>query len=284
MLGACTIAVGSPHYYRMAFVNAATFKKYNPKIPIVLITDTTGIVGIYKEDIKVFDDVIRIKPESYEISGRPEPQTIKFQLAELTPFEETIFTDADTINFGSIDKTLVKLSNRDLTFMQHGYYDFSTGSRNAKCGFWGNIEEIKKYYNITTGKLPAISSTFIHFKKTQLNKTIFQEAADLFSKDAPCHKWAETLPDEFFFNVALHLNNYDTHWVQFYPVFSHWFCTEGTELEIKAKYPMLTTGGNKVPKFVKGIYDREVAKITTHYPSRFYHRDKKDILTERTLI
>jgi hypothetical protein len=90
--GFLTIASGAPLYLRMGLALARSVRLRNSNVELAVVTDACGDIfsGLY-------DHVIRFNPEF----GRGVQQ--KLYLDRYTPFEETIYIDADCLAYEDLD-------------------------------------------------------------------------------------------------------------------------------------------------------------------------------------
>ena len=83
--GFVTMAVGKDYYYLLAKNLLISYKFHNPApFPFAIICDKEN------ETSALFDDVVIIDSPSYSYLD-------KLRLAELAPYDETIFIDADSL-------------------------------------------------------------------------------------------------------------------------------------------------------------------------------------------
>jgi hypothetical protein len=95
------VAYGSKYYGRFAY-NLAYSIKDKVNIPICLVTD--GKTGI---DISIFDSVITIETPT-------DPCLLKINLNKYTPYEKTLYIDADMVCMSNIDNFIKSLENKSL--------------------------------------------------------------------------------------------------------------------------------------------------------------------------
>ncbi len=108
--GYLTMAVHSEHYLEMAVDMALSLREHS-KLPLAIAVDEPlkGIVA--SRYGAVFDEVVLVAPRFR--TGR----ALKYGCAEASPFEETIFVDADCIVLGSLDGLLGALADTDFAML-----------------------------------------------------------------------------------------------------------------------------------------------------------------------
>jgi len=108
--GYLTIAARSPRFLEMAVDMALSLREHTD-LPVAIAADE-HLAGIAtREYASVFDEITRI-PDRF-LQGR----ALKYGSAEASPFEETIFVDADCILLGSTDDTFSALETADMAMI-----------------------------------------------------------------------------------------------------------------------------------------------------------------------
>lgn len=156
--------------FALVYDNEEWFKKYN--------LDKLVKYPIYKTDIE-------------------NPYIFKYELIKHSPFDDTIFFDADTIIFKDINP----LFNEQFLSI---------------CGEWNNewiyneyspftpdVNEITKTYKLH--KLYSAYSGFIRFEKTDFYYDLFNSVVLNHHFDKKIHKiyGREHMPDEYFLNLSI---------------------------------------------------------------------------------
>lgn len=108
--GYLTIAARSPRFLEMAVDMALSLREHT-ELPVAIATDEQ-LAGIARRDYsRVFDEITEI-PSRF-LQGR----ALKYGSAEASPFEETIFVDADCILLGSTDDAFSALETADMAMI-----------------------------------------------------------------------------------------------------------------------------------------------------------------------
>lgn len=108
--GYLTMAVGSEHYLEMG-VDMALSLRCHTSLPIAIAVDERLGAIVSERYRTVFDAVVPV-PARF-LNGR----ALKYGCAEASPFEETIFVDADCIVLGNLDGLLAALGEQDLAML-----------------------------------------------------------------------------------------------------------------------------------------------------------------------
>jgi hypothetical protein len=104
------MAVRSEHYLEMA-VDMALSLRQHTELPLAIAVDEPLGALLERRYTGVFDEVVSV-PSRF-LTGR----ALKYGCAEASPFEETIFVDADCIVLGSLDRLIDALGPHDLAML-----------------------------------------------------------------------------------------------------------------------------------------------------------------------
>ena len=213
MRGILLISVGNPYYARMAYQLAFSIKA-NENIPIAIATN--NIQFLTKEQQSVFDTVIEMPEEI--IAGRKFIRAKTF-MYDLSPFDETIFLDADMLglNVKKFSELFDELKDIDVTIATRGKSDISEA--NEKTSIWGNMEDVKKHFEITEGFWYQLSSEFIYFKKNEVAKKYFDTAKKVYDSEIPFKQFGGQMADEFAFGISCLINKLYPHKEKFTPIY-----------------------------------------------------------------
>ncbi len=155
--GYLTLAVGDKKYLEMA-LNLALSIKLKDHRPICLLHDKDKIPEKYQQ---YFNRLIKIQPEDLIVGC-----TNKIKLFKYSPFEKTLFIDADSL--------LIK-NDIDFFWNELKKYHFTVQGTKKIEGSWGPIE-IKSY--ISKMHLPYLyitNSGIMYFDKSEISKKVFNK-------------------------------------------------------------------------------------------------------------
>lgn len=284
--GILLLALGQPHYGNYA-ANLAMSIKYNlPDMPIALLHDDNAIRHISGDKrIKLFDQLVEVPKEIYQVNGENRYIRTKNFLYSLTPFEETLFLDADIVLFpnvaDSISKLINELSEFDFSVSSRGFYELDKLSDNTYSQ-WVKIEDVKKAYGLKKGRYYGLHSEFFWFKKTAKNDKFFSLvesiAADFDSYKVITHDhsvhhsaislinevevrravFASGTPDELPYAIAMAKMKQYPHRDNFTPIY--WELADSNRLihkvkELYSQYIGLSWGGNRTPAETTKLYN-----------------------------
>lgn len=284
--GILLLALGQPHYGNYA-ANLAMSIKFNlPDMPIALLHDDNAIRHISGDKrIKLFDQLVEVPKEIYQVNGENRYIRTKNFLYSLTPFEETLFLDADIVLFpnvaDSISKLINELSEFDFSVSSRGFYELDKLSDNTYSQ-WVKIEDVKKAYGLKKGRYYGLHSEFFWFKKTAKNDKFFSLvesiAADFDSYKVITHDhsvhhsaislinevevrravFASATPDELPYAIAMAKMKQYPHRDNFTPIY--WELADSNRLihkvkELYSQYIGLSWGGNRTPAETTKLYN-----------------------------
>lgn len=228
-----TISVGSHKYAEMAFNLAVSAKFLDKGVKVAVLTD--GIIAGRGEDI--FDVVIPFKGNPFEAKTR---------LPELTPFERTLYLDADTVCLPGMK--LGSLDGHSFAIHNYGWFDTSKGWRSP----WATFDEIKQIVtgcNRLPGPVPAYQTSGIYFDNSQANVDLFSLAHSFYGKIQSKVTVKGFQPDELAFSCAgAVLQHQGADLPIAFPD------TPGARAEILRKYQFLSLAGEIIPRSAQDIY------------------------------
>lgn len=282
--GVCIIALGYPLYGNYAFNLALSLKVHDPDIKIAILHDSEALSELNETEKKFFDHFIEIPEEAYTVDSKKEYMKAKLLVNLYTPFDYTVYLDSDTI---WLDKKISwlfgQLFHRQFAIGFNAYWDVEK-KRSTKSGYtyWCRNEiECVNYHKIKN-RMPQTVSGFYSFFKSDKSDEIFEKAREVFSdKNAPYNKFAGGMPDEYAFNVALGLLDYDQE--EFNPIYFDKLHGPIEGESIYRNFWGVAIGGNRVSGRVQDIYNRLVKKYCTMagIPMRHPFIEKYKLIPER---
>jgi hypothetical protein len=155
--------------FSLVYDNEEWFKKYN--------LDKLVKYPIYKTDIK-------------------NPYLFKYELINYSPFDNTIFLDADTIIFKDITELFAE-QPISICAEWNGEYKFNIFS------FIKNPEEIVQKFKLT--KLYSAYSGYFRFKKTEFFINLFKDILkqDDYDKSLVYRYGRDIMPDEYYLDLII---------------------------------------------------------------------------------
>jgi hypothetical protein len=275
MRGIVTIAMKHTLYGRYAYNLALSAKSADMNVQVAVIADEEALRHLHPGQRMIFDYIIEPKSE--------KPLVNKFHICELSPFQETLFVDADMIfsPMADFNEFFRSMSTIDWTMANRGKDDIVKGISE-----WTTKEDIAEAYG-EVEQWYDLSSEWIYFKKNDLSYSIFANA-EMYYEDnkLKVREFAGDRPDEPYFNLSLISVNHKPHQAPYQP--TYWQpAMKGFPgvMGIKKGWMAFSVGGKSIPQQQMQVYD-ELAKNASfrmNMPSMKIAQ-KINQLSERKLI
>lgn len=282
--GILLLAMDSPYYGSWCWNLAAGIKQSNPEAKISIAYKGDALRFI-QPNLSIFDKKIEIPDHCITRNGLQAYLRAKTCLYELSPYDSTIYIDADVIWFynKSIDNLWKEVEGADFTMGCRGVNDLNQDPRMI----WCKAEELKTAHN--TNNVYNLSSEFIYFKKTKSAKEFFELSQKYF--DSPMvdyNMFSGTVPDELAFQIAMMHSEIKPHKENFLPFY--WEPFHKMNLQTPMIYDRewygYSIGGNSVTTTQKYIYDGlaelYARNFGVKYPYKAY--SKKDVIKFREKV
>lgn len=276
--GIVTIATKHALYGKFAYNLAVSVKAIAPHIPVSIIADQVGLSHLTVQQIDIFDKIIEPEAKDYYHNDKVTPLTLKFCLYKYSPYEATIFVDADMLfsPMLNMDWLFGKLSGIPFTIANRGEQDPSKG-----------VSEWVEAGAVDTPYWYDLSSEFIYFEKGDTAMAVFESAMKHYREGRLRTKlFAGDKPDEPFFMLGMVENGIKPHVSPFKP--SYWYASEKgfkNAMDIKKQYALFSLGGKFIPPLQKKIYSeicRNITYITGLQTMSVQH--KMSVIKERQQI
>lgn len=286
--GILIIACGHPFYGRMALNLAASIKSVEPGMNIALRHAGSAVKYIDQSQMNVFDDVALID-ESIYLTDKSKNNWIrtKLFLYDLSPFDKTIFIDADTLWLPKRKPSDLfdDLKDITLTFANYKRHDFNTVDDKERV--WANIKEVKDVYKLDSGYYYCLQSEMIYFTRTDDNRTFFEMAKIVY--DNPKVKttiFAGFVPDELAFSITMAKMGLHPHVTPYYPTYWHPVQKHVNRDNLFDRHYLLSVGGAFQTDYVKDLYNTLASvafrKLQMETPWKYFN--KRQWLPERKTI
>lgn len=217
--GIITIAVGSPTYGRMAANLALSVKKSG--IPISVIYTKSAFKDI-EWALELFDMKISIMEYS---NPSKMAMDLKLGFFFLTPYDKTLFLDADTILSPSKDISKLFDELDGIYFTAQCYAINKLGDKpSPKYEHWMDYKDILGLFKPLTldTHIPQINSSFIYFDAHK-SREVMIKARGIYYKlnesGINYKKWRGQIPDELCFNIACAIECVMPHKSSFRPLY-----------------------------------------------------------------
>ena len=277
------MALKHPLYGRYAYNLALSIKSADPTQQVCVIADDVGISHLHEGQRMIFDKIIKPPADCYMRDGKIVPLVCKFYLNELTPYEQTLFVDADMIfsPLAKFNEFWEQMQGVEWTMANRGKNDPDKGISE-----WVNADKLKEAYD-DIEQWVDLSSEWICWKKSDLSDSIFVSARNYYDENKlTTRSFAGDKPDEPFFNLALNKVRHLPHAMPYQP--TYWQPAVKRVLgsvEIKKQYYAYSVGGRMMTKQQQNIYEEfcKNASYRMNMPTlKVTH--KMNQLPERTVI
>lgn len=285
--GILLLALCHPYYGRMAYNLAMSIKSVDPSVHITLVYSGAGISHINQRNMWVFDNKMQIEDDG-------KPFGTKLRLKEFSPYERTLYIDADTVWVGKVTPSILmdQLKGIAFTGITEGFHDFNEPEKSQPSKnyfFWADVEEVKERWALTE-RLYQWRSEFIYFEKCDKTDVMFNLAQSVYAnpKLNKIKMFAGHIPDELAINIATCVYNMPPHEYKWKP--SYWDALHGGNMphidELGSRYYVVSCGGNANFGALKRMYDGTVG--ASAYRLKLQHVfpliSKREMLTSRQLM
>ena len=254
--GVVLLALNHKYYGNYCAQLAASIKFMDKDMSITLLHDVKGIAHLNEQRLRLFDNLIEVPEHCYMNKGRKDYLKVKTHVYALSPYDETIFIDADVLWLPrkSVTELFDSLSEVDFTMSNRGHVALDK----AKNGFitWCNPEEIKANYDID-GDLYNLSSEFMYFKKKKEVGKLFKQAQKNY-ETLKVHYvlFGNDIPDELPFSIAMIQTGVYPHKTPFLPFYWEAFHKQNLKpADMYSSFYACSFGGCISTTNVKRFYD-----------------------------
>lgn len=286
--GIILIAIGHPYYGRMAYNLAMSIKAIERYAHITLVYTPSAIAHINQRNMHVFDN-------KFPIEDASQPFGVKLMLDQYTPYERTLYIDADTlwVNKKGPSDLFEKLKGVPFTGITEGMYNYDDSSKsdlNARYPTWADLDELATAYHLH-GKIYQWRGEFIYFEKALVTEELFSRMREVYARAHALQtvkKFAENIPDELAINVATSQCGIKPHVYKWQP--TYWDRLNGGNMadiaDLQANYYAISCGSNYNGGGLKRTYDRICAASASRLGLQhvFPLVNKKEMMINRQLM
>lgn len=206
-LGVLLIAVQRPFYGRLAYNMALSLKLDQPDLPILLLADEPALAGLDERRRRVFDELRAPDPADYLSAAGPNPFRLKTRLYDYSPFETTLYLDADGLFFNAYrDFDDLRGELEGCAFQIQEEFRYGSRHRGAKVQYpWADLDEAWARHGLAEDvAFVDYNSSFVWFSRSEANRRYFQRVKTIY--DEPrirVHAIGGRFPpDELAFSLA----------------------------------------------------------------------------------
>lgn len=285
--GVVILALGDAYYGTWALNLAVSIKYSCPETNITLLWQGNGLLHI-SQHIHNFDKIVEVPKHITDRHGLQSLLRAKVCLYELSPYDETIFIDADVIWFPNKDKGI------NLVFESLKDVDFTMGCRSKNDLsntdprlIWCTVDEMKKTYGEVN--IYNLSSEFIYFKKTERIKEFFEEAKKYFDEpNVEYVRFAGSVPDELAFQIAMIKTAVEPHKEKYLPFYWEQYEKQNKELQqlYKEDFYGYSIGGSTLLPMQVNVYNTLAKVYAANFGFKFpmLCKSKRELFTNRNTV
>jgi len=198
--GIVIMAFGKVGYAYAAWNLAKSIKTLSPSVEVCLIAQET--ILNYIADKTVFDTIKYINNEEVVTNSKLDPAKAKINLYKFTPFDHTLYIDADCILLKDIEPLFDECIKSDKYYLTT-VIDKGGKASEIRYSAWATNEKIWQHFKLKDDAiLPAIQSSWCYVRKCKEADKF--HAALLKNFDFPIKdlslKWGGGLPDELIYS------------------------------------------------------------------------------------
>ncbi len=284
-IGILLIAIGHKNYGCMAANLAMSLRSNGCELPITLVTQPDTISRLDESYLKLFSEIKTIPPHCYTLKGNDVCFIkAKAHMDELTPYDYTLFIDADVImiNNGLINKFIEDLKCVDFAIKNSGYTPFDSQTITPQSKQWANLLEVKESFGFTNEKIWNVHSEFIWWKK---GHPLFAKWVENFENIRVNNiEFAGCIPDELPLWISMCQLRVDCHKENYHPTFWPMDAKKLMRLkDIQDSYCGISIGGNRISDNQLTMYNNQVQihamKLNMRY--KYLQQPKKRWAPER---
>ncbi|MGH8876245.1 MAG: hypothetical protein ACRD0P_02710 [Stackebrandtia sp.] len=180
--GVLVVAFGADRFIDQAGDLAATIRRWSPQMAIALVTD--GASG----EVAGFDRVARIRtPDSADCR-------IKLDMDVLSPFDETLYVDADSFAVGVVEPIFDACADSDVAVFGH---QIASGT------WYGDVTRMRR--RAGSASIPKFNGGCIYFRRTKRTADVFAFAREVAEEyaDLELTGFGGGIADEPLLSIAL---------------------------------------------------------------------------------
>lgn len=295
--GIILIALGSPYYGQLAANLAASIKfTCGGRMPVHLVWAENALTHLTQQKLGLFTSMQECPREFYHVERKgveiKSYVKAKTHLYDLSPYDETIFLDVDSIMLGrnTLEKAFEDLKHLDFTMENRSRLNLAHDNI-LNDYLWANVSDVKRVFSAGDGYLYGLHSEFIYWKKSEKLAAYFQTVKEVFvDPQIPMkHVFDGDIPDEFPFAMAMIKHRMYPHECPYRPLY--WYLTDAKKLgtskeKIIANHMGYSVGGNATPPPVRKFYDKLAGayfrKLRLQYPYKIKQK-RQELASRKTM-
>lgn len=275
-MGYLIIALRNNFYYGLAYNLCLSLLTKSAK-SITILTDKDG-ERWFNEHPNVCENLIIAQREHYTEDGRFNPFLLKTYIYDYSPYQRTIYLDADTMflyPFRDIGELETQYNGISFSIQEFTRYTKSTANQCKM--LWltqakSTLDDVWTMYELPDDAVyPEYNSSFILFDKSDTNRKYFGLVKYLYLERRVNYKaLGGSYPDELAFNLASAISGNMSD--KKTPIYFHWE-TKMAELdEIRNNYYFIGLAGGRMPSKLINYYTSLSKRLGSPYSKFDYHQ------------
>ena len=250
--GILIIATGNPYYGRMA-LNLCVSIKAVEDFPVAIAISGASLSHLSEKEKSVFDEIIEA-PDTKGVGA-------KVKMYDLSPFEKTLYIDADNIwlPMRKPSDFFKSLEGVDFAIPIQGKISLNDGVNTLRNDYtiWGDVGQIMAAYELK--ELFQMRTEIIYFIRSEKMEKFFEMVKAIYEKPkTETVEFGGSVPDEYAFNIAAAITEtlpYSENWQPAY-----WRALKRGEripnvADLYTDYVVLSTGGLRQTPEIERLYN-----------------------------
>jgi hypothetical protein len=178
--GVLVVAMGKPNYGRLAAALIQTVKAASPSVPVALAW-SGDVLQALGDARPLVDHLIPIDAVLSEHAEHRDPFYVKLCADQLTPFEQTLFIDADSLIYPGVDlrKELWRYAGHDFVPTISLVWQPDALPPGATYMTFGSLEPLVRHFDLKRPVLQA-HSYYFYFCSSARGKEVLACARDVY--------------------------------------------------------------------------------------------------------
>jgi len=225
--GILLIAVGHPIFGELAANCAMSLKANNCPYPVALASmpcalqtlPTGHLDGLFDRHLSVPNWV------TLGEDGHRQWVKVKQYLDVISPFEKTLYIDADSLLLPnkSIESVMKLLSLFPFHPMIYGWGNMDSGDASVNY-FWLNeqkdLKKLKSTFKLKGNRVYATNTSLVYFDRSKQSETVFKTVREVAANYPEyATSWRDGVPDEFLYMIGMCKAGIKTHIVPCIPAY-----------------------------------------------------------------
>lgn len=175
--GICLLCFGHESFGKLTYNLVASIKQYDD-VHVTIFTDHKSISSV---DKTIFDNIVDIPHSSFYLNGIKHPNRFKLCLNEISPYENTMYLDVDSLYMSNqkLSNLFEMLNDVDLIGQNEKIVDLNNTSKIFH-GF--DVFTFEPKFDFKNNLLHQLHGQFLLFKKNYKTKQFFDLSKTIYDK------------------------------------------------------------------------------------------------------